>query len=76
VIKGSRIQAKLMQLYYYRTVKNFGGEKTLANHNNSPTFFRQFSCFQYEAPQERKLRLNCFAYKPGSIGKDIDNTVF
>jgi len=32
----------------YHTVKNFGGEKTLANlanHNNSPSFFRQFSCF-------------------------------
>jgi len=33
---------------WYRTVKNFGGEKTLANlanHNNSPTFFCQFFCF-------------------------------
>jgi len=32
----------------YSTVKNLGGEKTLANlvnHNNLPTFFCQFSFF-------------------------------
>jgi len=32
----------------YHTVKIFEREKTLANlanHNNSPTFFHQFSCF-------------------------------
>jgi len=34
----------------YCTVKNFGGEKTLANlvnHNNSPTFFANFPVLQY-----------------------------
>jgi len=32
----------------YRTVKNFGGEKSLANlanHNNLPTFFANFPVF-------------------------------
>jgi len=39
--------SRLLEVIYH-TVKNFGGEKTLANlanHNNSPTFFRQFTCF-------------------------------
>jgi len=47
----------------YRTVKNFGGEKTLANlvnHNNSPTFFTNFPVLQYGAPAKSKLRFNCF----------------
>ena len=35
----------LILVLCYRIVKNFGGEKTLANlanHNNSPTFFANF----------------------------------
>ena len=28
--------------FYYHTVKNFGGENTLANHSNSPTFLPIF----------------------------------
>jgi len=38
---------KVLNLTYH-TVKNFGGEKTLANlanHNNSPTFFANFPVF-------------------------------
>jgi len=51
----------------YRTVKNFGGEKTLtnlANHNNSPTFFHQFSCFcNMRHTQLREVHFNVFCVR-------------
>lgn len=46
------------------TVKNFGGEKILANHNNSPTCFRQyFTWSPYSktglvAPAESRYKIN------------------
>jgi len=63
--------------YKYRTVKNFGGEKTLtnlANHNNSPTFFRQFSCFAIWGVHRNvscALIVSC-----KDRGKDIDIAAF
>ena len=46
IVYTASIHEYISCLIKYRTVKNFGGEKTLANlanHNNSPTFFCQFS---------------------------------
>ena len=55
-----------VKLAMYRTVKNFGGEKTLANHNNSPTFLPIFILVHVQYRAEMKIEF-------GWLGLSIDS---